>query len=125
MAMGEAKRRKSILGDRYGKTERLESQPSDLQLQAWLTSGEVLGWVEQAISFETSEWKAMMTQLLQEVLKDKNHDHIICNPAYSVAIGVNTGSWGLWAGVCGRNRNPDAFLDCPHLLKPVEEVVNQ
>jgi hypothetical protein len=101
-----------------GRAAKLKrrNRPSDSELQAWLTSPQVLDWVEQAIADQAPEWGEMMTQLLLEVIKDKSHDHIISDPSYRVAVGVDTGNWSLWTGIRGRNRSLDTLTDCPHKL---------
>lgn len=102
---------------RAAKLKRIRrNQPNDFELQAWLTSPQVLDWVKQSIGERVPEWGEMMSQLLLELIKDKSHDQIISDPSYSVAVGVDAGNWSLWAGIRGCNGSLDILTDCPHKL---------
>jgi hypothetical protein len=65
----------------------------------------------------------MMKRLLQKLLEDKSHDHIIHDLLYRAAVGVNVSNWSLWAGF--HENNIIHAPDCPYTLATFVDSVEK
>ena len=124
--MGKAKRRRRIgpsYGSKSGRSRASAKPPQDATIQGWLTSPQVSAWVCETLTISCPEWQEMMKHLLQELLEDKSHDHIIHNLLYRTAVGVNVSNWSLWAGF--HENNIIHAPDCPYTLATFVDSVEK